>query len=209
MNRLSCISFLSCAKKKLCKHRNWKLLLFQIWFWFGIYIQCSPQEENYSWQDLFNIMRVVNEGGNLNLAGDELLLVAFEEDPRCIDIPWYHHCHQHYKDHLHYHHDYKLVMIFPRFRIFHWDFDCAPVVWKDVLVPLSLDCQFRPSTSSSGVFSISWYPDHYGVILWILQGSCEFWDYMISRILFDNQVREGFKNPSHGICPLGGYPPPA
>ena len=42
-------------------------------------------------------------------------------------------------------------MIFPRFRIFHWDFDCAPVVWKDVLVPLSLDCQFRPSTSSSGV----------------------------------------------------------
>ena len=22
------------------------------------------------------------------------------------------------------------------------------------------------------------------------------------------QVREGFKNPSHGICPLGGYPPP-
>ena len=20
--------------------------------------------------------------------------------------------------------------------------------------------------------------------------------------------REGFKNPSHGICPLGGYPPP-
>ena len=22
-------------------------------------------------------------------------------------------------------------------------------------------------------------------------------------------VREGFKNPSHGICPLGGYPPPS
>ena len=20
-------------------------------------------------------------------------------------------------------------------------------------------------------------------------------------------IREGFKNPSHGICPLGGYPP--
>ena len=24
----------------------------------------------------------------------------------------------------------------------------------------------------------------------------------------DIQVREGFKNPSHGICPLGGFPPP-
>ena len=182
MNRLSCISFLSCAKKKLCKHRNWKLLLFQIWFWFGIYIQCSPQEENYSWQDLFNIMRVVNEGGNLNLAGDELLLVAFEEDPRCIDVPWYHHCHQHYKDYLHYHYDYKLVMIFPRFRIFHWDFDCAPVVWQDVLVPLSLDCQFRPSTSSSGVFFyqhilISWslWGDPW-FYFFKVQVSCEFWD---------------------------------
>ena len=24
----------------------------------------------------------------------------------------------------------------------------------------------------------------------------------------EDEVREGFNNPSHGNCPLGGYPPP-
>ena len=31
---------------------------------------------------------------------------------------------------------------------------------------------------------------------------------VLENIIFIVWLREGFKNPSHGICPLGGYPPP-
>ena len=44
----------------------------------------------------------------------------------------------------------------------------------------------------------------------VLVGCKRVIDYAVKiRVRPDNLgVREGFKNPSHGICPLGGSPPP-
>jgi len=63
------------------------------------------------------VPEVTNGVVKWSLTGDELSFIAFEEDPRCVDI---------------------LVMVLARFGMFHRYFDGAPVVRQDVLVPILL-----------------------------------------------------------------------